>query len=529
MSDDGHWLRGSEPSLTRVDLTKPLPHALLPSSVEAEHALLGALIYDNAALDRVAARVKPETFSEPFHGRLYAKIVELVSARSLAEPIILADAFKQDPAFEELGGLRYLADLVDRAPPSANVVDYADLLVETWRRREAALTGLYMAYAILKGDNAGEAIGEAERALLDVQAQTRHTRLWTAADAVDKVIGELDNPESSPAVMTGLEPLDKAVGGLMPGELILIAGRPSMGKSALASCIALNIARHGVHADGRRLGVIEVNGEMTPEQMMRRHLTDAAFTLSPREAPSYKQLRMRGPFTPAELAIIRHVAQEIRGLPTLRSIKKTGLSLSALRALVRRQQAAWEREGIALGAITVDHVGLIRSDRDWRGRTEEQTNVAIEVKELADELEIPIIGLVQVNRQCESRDDKRPTLPDLKDSGAWEENADMVIACFRAAYYANREQEPKRQDLRAEWEMRKMSKTVEAILLKVREGETGTVNLWGDMPRNAIRARAPDNMYGAPSMSFAFASVPDREVPPLAAYEGEEFAASAFE
>ncbi len=515
--------------LKSFDATGPLPLDMMPRSLEAEFALLGALMYDGEAVDRVVGKLRPEMFSEPFHGRMFAAITAKRAAQQLADPVTLAGVFDLDPAFADLGGLGFLADLVDHAPPAANAPDYADVIVEAWRRTAAANAGVRLVHDVLTGVETSEAIGTAERAILDAQASTRGVKLWTSAEAVDGVLEELDNPNASPGISTGIEPLDEAIAGMFPGELTLLAGRPSMGKSALASCIALNVGFSGKAPDGRRLGVIEINGEMTPQLMMARHLTDRAFTLSPRDAPSYERIRKRK-VTVNEMALLRHVADEIRQLSTLKSIKRTGLTLSALRGLVVRQRQAWEREGIALGLIILDHVGLIRSDREWRGRTEEQTNVAIELKELADELGVAILGLVQVNRQCESRDDKRPTLPDLKDSGAWEENADAVIGTYRDAYYANREQEPKKQDAQREWEMRRMSKTVEAIILKNRSGATGTVALWGDMPRNAIRARAPDNMYGG--LDFGGQALPSpaqRPEPPISAYEGPDVDPSAFE
>lgn len=531
MDDNGNWLRGEGPSLTRVDLTRPLPVALAPMNLAAERNLLGILLYDNSRVDAVATKLRPEAFGEPFHGRLYARIVELVGARRLADPVTLRDEFAGDEAFAALGGIDLLADLFEAAPPSTNAPDYADVIVEAWRRRETAVTGLYLAAAALQGEDTTAAIAEAERALTDVQASTRTIKVWSAADAIDAVMHDAEHPELSPAVKTGIEPLDKALGGLMPGELVLLAGRSSMGKSAVANCIALNVAWSGIAADGRRQGWFEINGEMDSKAMMRRHLVDRAFTLSPKDAPSYKSLRDRDPLSPQQWALVRHVADELRTLRTLVSVKKTGLSISALRALVRRQQLAWEREDIVLAGISVDHVGLIRSDREWRGRTEEQTNVAIAIKELADELEIPILGLVQINRQTEARDDKRPTLSDLKDSGAWEENADAVVGFYRDAYYARREREPKQQDKRHEWEMRQISKTIEGIMLKVREGDTGTVQLWGDLPRNAIRARAPDNMYGEAPGLFGSGPAGARspEPPPVTAYDGPDYGADEFE
>ena len=479
----------------------------VPKSLEAEQAVLGSVMFENGALADLDGIVTAESFSEPFHQRLYAEIHRLVGVGRLAEPTILSESLASDPAFPEFGGLRYLADLVDRAPPTAAAADFARIVRETWQRREMiALAGEMMRRArVDRGVDSLSILDEAEKGLLAIQTRSRTTVLSTAEDAVARVIQELENPEIAAGVKIGLPPLDEEIGGFMPGELWVLAGRPSMGKSAIASTGALHVARHGLHPDGRRLGWIEINGEMTVAQMMRRHISDLAFELSTRHAPAYSKVRKRF-LTDNERACFYAAAQEIRTLPTWRGVKRTGMTLSNLRSLIRRQAAAWEREGIALGGVSIDHGGLIRVEDARRGRTEAQTEIAIGCKELADELGIPLLVLLQLNRQVEARDDKHPMLSDLRDSGAWEENADGVIGVYRDAYYAARETEPKKLEARMLWEERKTSKVVEAILLKIREGEAGTIKLWADMARNAIRGSAPDNLYGDPSAAFDFAA-----------------------
>lgn len=522
-----------------------------PANIEAEQALLGILLFENATVAEVDGVILPDQFYEPFHGRLFAAIYSTVSAGRAADPITVLDRLGQDPALFELGGLRYLADLVDRAPPQTLAVDYARTVRDAWERREVIrIAGELMKTARQDGSVSGAAlIEQAEKALTAVALHTRSTALVSAAEAVDRVIEELENPAVASGVKLGLGPLDEEIGGLMPGELWVLGGRPSMGKSAIASTAALHISRHERHADGRPLGVIEVNSEMSVSQMTRRHISDLAFELSPRDAPSYSKIRKRF-LTDLERQIFHAAARVMRDLPTLKMVKRTGLTLASLRSLVRRQAAAWERQGVKLGLVTVDHVGLIRPEFDRRSRTEAQTDIAIELKELADELEIPILALAQLNRNVESRDDKRPMLADLRDSGAWEENADGVIGTYRDAYYAERETEPKKSDARYIWEERKASRTIEALLLKIREGQAGSVELWGDMARNAIRGQRPDNLYSAGATSSLWSHVEDlappapeparsrfdppaapdvpagdgRPEPPLEAYDGSEFA-----
>lgn len=469
-----------------------------PGNIEAEHALLGAILYDNGSLDAVDGLIAPIAFLEPYHSRIFSHARELVQRGQLADPLTLADKLERDPAFEQTGGMRFLLDLVDRAPPAGHAPEYARLIHELWQRRALAAIGDLVGRMARgrEGDiPAGKIVEEAEKELLGVQMTDRRVQLVSAREAVDAVIEELENPLAAPGVMTGIESLDEELGGLLPGELWLLAGRPAMGKSALAGAIALNVAMRGTHPSGSRLGAVEISGEMTVAQMMRRHITDHAFDMAGLDAPEYRNVRRRRLEDYEREAFLR-AAHDLRELPTLYSVKRTGITIGTLRSLIRRQVAVWRREGIEPGLIIVDHVGLIRPDLEVRSRTEAQTEVAIRLKELADELGVVILALVQLNRSLEARDDKRPTLPDLRDAGAWEENADGVIGVYRDAYYATREQEPKKHDARIEWDARKESKIVEALLLKVREGSTGGVRLWADMGRNVIRSKQPETIFG---------------------------------
>jgi replicative DNA helicase len=183
-------------------------------------------------------------------------------------------------------------------------------------------------------------------------------------------------------------------------------------------------------------------------------------------------------------------------------LKRSGLKLAQLRSLVRRQTAAWARSGIELGTVVIDHVGLIHPDQTTRDRYADQTIVSNTLKELAEELGCAIIALNQMNRENERREEKRPQTHDLRDSGSWEQDADFIIGCYREAYYAQRQPEPKvtkagkagedQQLAWSEWDRARRSQTIEAIVLKAREGEIGTVKLWGDVARNAIRSAAPE-------------------------------------
>lgn len=458
-------------------------------NLEAERSLLGILLYDNAAFHQIEG-LSAEHFHEPFHQAIYQATADKIAKGVLAEPALIARLVSGNPAFEDFEGIVYLANLVDKAPPSAGAADYAREIIETATRREIiGITERAAQEARYGLATPEETIGRIEAGLLSLTRPQARNRVYSAGEAARMVIDHLDEPEGHGGLSTGMEALDNQMGRMQPDELILIAGRPGMGKSALGGCIALNVAQQGV-------GVIEINSEMTPKSMMWRHLTDLAFAKHGKEAPTYKDIKRRT-ISLSQRRMVEIAADDVTALP-LAMVKRTGLTLSALRSLVRREAAAMERRGISLGLITVDHVGLLAADERGKDRYTDQTNIAIGMKMLADELHIPVIALVQLSRQIEQRDNKRPMLSDMRDTGAWEENADTVIGCYRDSYYAAKEPEPKEsgpasQAKWADWDARKRSKIIEAVLLKVREGEEGVAPLWASIGHNAIRTSEPSN------------------------------------
>jgi replicative DNA helicase len=462
----------------------------VPSNIEAEQALLGILLYDNAALIEVDGIVSPEDFHEPLHGRYFARIQRLVRSGVLVDPILMADDFRIDPSQAELGGLRYLADMVDVAPPSSNALHYAKAIRSVAIRREVMRIAEGLIQRAVEDPDADGAdlMAEMEREVIAVRAGGTvrdDLALQSLADVSAEVVYGMERPGDRPVVPLGLAKLDNALSGAERGELIVLGGRPSMGKSALASCLALNVANAG-------LGAIELNGEMTTHQMARRHLTDLAFNRFKEDAPAYRDIKS-GNLTERQRDIIRVVDSEIAGLPLMMA-KRSGLTLGRMRAMLRRQKMLWDAAGIRLSLVVIDHAGLVRPDISRGSTLEDQTLVSAALKEMADELDVLMIALAQLNRDVEKRDDKRPQLSDLRSSGTWEQDADIVIGCYRDAYYARREREPKDQFKLAEWMERCGSPTVEAILLKVREGDVSSVKLWSDIGRNAIRDERPEFM-----------------------------------
>jgi replicative DNA helicase len=448
----------------------PAPEAVapsrLPNNMDAEQALLGALLYHWDSFDLLEA-IEPRHFFEPFHQRLFAAIAAQVGSGMRPEFIILGQKFEADEGYLALGGKRYLADLVDRAPPAESIKSYAASIIDLSLKRDLILLGGEIDTLAQAGEESEAIIGHAESALLGMQ-----------------VLDDLDAPpEAVSGIKLGLGGLDEEMGALQPGNLVLFQGRPSMGKSAAAECVALNIAEQGY-------GVIQVNGEMTPEEMAQRHLTDLTHRLHGARGPEYRDIRRRR-IGLDQRRMLDQALAILHPLPLL-MIKRPGLKLSQLRSICRRQAAVWARSGIPMGALIVDHAGLIKPDVSTRDRYADQTLVSNGMKELADELACPIIVLNQMNRESEKREDKRPQLSDLRDSGSWEQDADYVIGWYREAYYAQRQVEPKKDIEWAEWDRARKSRVLEAIILKARAGACLTVKLWCDVARNAIRDQSPN-------------------------------------
>ncbi len=467
---------------------RPVPSetvvAALPSNIEAEQALLGILLYDNAAYERLTDRLGGSHFYEPFHQRLFTALETHIRKGQLAEPILIADEFKRDPAFEEMGGLRYLADLVDRAPPAANAGDYARVIYDLATRRELIRIG---------GETTADAqAGDADRTARDM-IETAEQRLYALAEsgtsstgfvgfadalrgAVEMAAEAFSRDGGLAGLSTGLIDLDHKLGGLHPSDLLILAGRPSMGKTALATNIAFSVARHYAwepQPDGSRK---TVNGgvvaffslEMSAEQLAMRILADASGVSSDR-------LR-KGEIDASEFGRVRDAAMEIQESPLF--IDATGgLSISKLTARARRL-----KRSVGLDLIVVDYLQLLTAGEGSKSdnRVQEVTQITMGLKSLAKELSVPVLALSQLSRQVENREDKRPQLSDLRESGSIEQDADAVMFVYRESYYLGRaEPDTADQVKHMEWQekMDRVAGMAEVVIGKQRHGPIGTVKL----------------------------------------------------
>jgi replicative DNA helicase len=471
----------------------------LPSNIEAEQALLGAILYDNAAYERLSDRLQARHFFEPFHQRLFAAIEEHIKKGQLAEPIVLMERFRRDPAFEELGGLRYLADLVDRAPPAANAPDYGRVIYDLAIRRDLIRIGgeIQLGAQADAETDAQDQIEAAEQQLYNLAetggTSTGFVSFQTALDgAVHAAAEAFERDGGLAGVSTGLIDLDRQLGGLHPSDLLILAGRPSMGKTALATNIAFHVARSYAwepQPDGTRKtvngGVVAFYSlEMSAEQLAGRLLSEVSGVPSDR-------IR-KGEIDKNEFARIRDAALEIQESPLY--IDATGgLSIAKLVARARRL-----KRSVGLDLIVVDYLQLVTTDGSkGDNRVQEVSAITQGLKALAKELSVPIIALSQLSRKVEERDDKRPQLSDLRESGSIEQDADAVMFVFRESYYLGRAEPREGTPEHLNWqeEMEKIHGQAEVIIGKQRHGPIGTVRLSFDADRVKFGNLAREGRY----------------------------------
>ena len=457
--------------------------AALPHNLEAEQAVLGALLFDNQVSERLSDRLSGKHFFEPFHQRLFDAIEEHIRQGLLADPNILVERFRRDPAFEELGGVRYLADLVDRAPPGAHAPDYARIVYDLALRRDLIrIGGEIVADAPNPDRGARDQIELAEQSLYTLAetgaSSTGFVPFSNAlAGAVDMAAEAFNRDGGLAGLSTGLVDLDQKLGGLHPSDLLILAGRPSMGKTALATNIAFHVARNyrwEPTPDGGRKtvsgGVVAFYSlEMSAEQLAMRILADASGVSSDR-------LR-KGEIDASEFGRVRDAAIEIGESPLF--IDATGgLPIGKLAARARRLKRA--QQGLDL--IVVDYLQLATAVGDGKrdmNRVQEVSEITQTLKALAKELSVPIIALSQLSRQVENREDKRPQLADLRESGSIEQDADCVMFVYREEYYLSRTEPREGTEDHLKWqqEMDEVRGKAEVIIGKQRHGPIGSVKV----------------------------------------------------
>ena len=454
-----------------------------PHNLEAEVALLGAILVNNEACDRVSAFLTPEHFFEPLHARIFEAASTLIKIGKLASPVTLKTYFDNDATLREVGGMAYLARLAANATTIINAEEYGRTVYELAQRRKLISVGTDLVNEAFDPDiedTSKDLIERAEQTLYGMAETGKYGQGFqpfarALTDAVDMAASAYQRDGGLSGISTGLKDLDEKMGGLQSSDLIILAGRPAMGKTALATNIAYHIAK-AYSAEHQPDGSVKVtNGgvvaffslEMSAEQLATRIISEQA------EIPS-EQIR-RGKITEDEFARIVEVSREMQSLPLY--IDATGgLTIAQVAARARRLK---RQRG--LGLVVVDYLQLLTgsSRRAAEGRVQEVSEITVGLKALAKELNVPIVALSQLSRQVENRDDKRPQLADLRESGSIEQDADVVMFVYREEYYlARQEPRPNTQE-HFDWQeqMNRVNGVAEVIIGKQRHGPTGTVQL----------------------------------------------------
>ena len=459
----------------------------LPNNIEAEQAVLGALLVNNEVYDRLSDFLYPEHFYDPVHGRIFEIAGGRIQKGQIASPITLKPAFEADPGVAELGGAAYLLNLADSAVSVFNVIEYGRMVYEMAIRRELIRLGEDIA------DEAGNFIDE--RIAVDHIAQAEQ-RLYSLAEkgrieggfktfatsvktAVQVANAAYQRDGKLAGLSTCLRDLDIKLGGLHRSDLLILAGRPSMGKTALATNIAFNIAkafREGEKEDGS-FGTVDggVVGffslEMSAEQLATRILAEQCEISS--------ELIRKGEMDESEFRKFVEVARVLETKP-LYIDDTPALTIGQLAARARRLK---RRSGLDL--LVVDYLQLLNGDGGARGnenRVQEISQITRGLKAIAKELDIPVIALSQLSRRVEDREDKRPQLSDLRESGSIEQDADVVMFVYREEYYLSRTEPREGTQEHLVWieAMEQVHSTAEVVIGKQRHGPIGIEKLHFD-------------------------------------------------
>ena len=454
----------------------------LPYDVEIEQALLGAVLIDNYALERISHVLKPEHFYDPLHMRLYETVERMWTKGHAVTPLTLRAAMENDEGLEEVGGQDYLVSLARAAPAMPNARDYARILAELAMRRELIRVGediVNTAFEAGAEVTPAEQIEEAEKSLYRVAERGRYGEgpmgLDVAlAEAVTLAESALARGGHISGVPSGFTDLDALLGGLHPSDLIIVAGRPGMGKTSLATNMAFHAAR--LWAKDKADKVEAPRGS----PVLLFSLEMAASQLSARILSEQTEIDMRkirtGRFTDAEWDRFVQTAQVLGDLPLY--IDDTGgISIAQIAARSRRLKR--EKN---IGLIVIDYLQLIESSRRAENRVQEISEVTKGLKALAKELNIPVMALSQLSRGVDNRDDKRPVLSDLRESGSIEQDADVVMFIYREEYYLKSREPDVGTTEHTSW-MEKMERAhnrAEVMVEKHRHGPTNKVELFFD-------------------------------------------------
>lgn len=460
----------------------------LPHNLSAEAAVIGSILYDNNAFQRVADILRPTDFYAPAHEEIFSACQLLIQNGRVADGVTLREQFEKDERLTAIGGAQYLAELLDSAAFGPEVQDYARIIRDLAMRRELINIGAgVQSRAMVHNREADGAqqIEMAERQLFDLAERGSTGRGFSSfAEALTESLqmaeAAFKRDGKIAGVATKLRDLDNKLGGLHGSDLLILAGRPSMGKTSLATNIAYNIAddyRGEKQEDGSSKTVqggkvAFFSLEMSSEQLATRILAE-------RTAINAHKIR-QGDLDKHDFETLREATQELQNLP-LYIDDQGGISVSQLAARARRLHRS-----VGLDVIMIDYLQLLSGTggKQSENRVQEVTQITTTLKALAKELNVPVVALSQLSRAVEQRDDKRPQLSDLRESGSIEQDADVVMFVYRQSYYLERE-EPgtdgtaEQSEKWTQWraKMDEVYGKAEVIIGKQRHGPIGRVEL----------------------------------------------------
>ena len=445
-----------------------------PSNIEAEQALLGSILVNNEIIDEISNIVSPNIFYDPAHIKIYEVIENLNNKGMIANPITLKNFFEKDNMLNEVGGTEYLVKLTRFSGSVKQANDYAKIIHEMYLRRELMLISDKLNSDTLNASsdeqNAESIIENTERSLFDLAERGSFSQSFIKFDkALDQTIEmatlAMQNDQGLVGVPTGLTELDKKLGGLHKSDLVILAGRPSMGKTALATNIAYNAAQN-LSKRQEKSAIAFFSLEMSSEQLSTRILSEQARIKS-------DDIR-RGKITEEEINRYIETSRNIYNLP-LYIDETPAITIATLSNRARRIKRLF-----GLSLVVVDYIQLMRSNSSKNdNRVQEISEITQGLKALAKELSVPVLALSQLSRAVEQRDDKQPQLADLRESGSIEQDADVVMFVYREEYYLERKQPKLGSIEHAEWQskMNDVNGLADIILGKQRHGPTGTVKV----------------------------------------------------
>lgn len=423
----------------------------IPHDFEAEQAVLGAIIYDNQIITEIAGILTPNSFHEENHRHIFRAIMDLVEANQPVDEILLGDQLKEFGKLEEIGGYAYLAELVDCVPSSGNIIYYAKIIQEHALLRDLiATTSDISRKSRDPQQSISELLAEAESKITEIATRTTDKKYSHIKDILQTNFDKLEEVSKQKSEITGLPTgfmdLDKITSGLQPSDLIIIAARPSMGKTALA----LNIATYVAVRNDTRGAVLMFSLEMSKEQLVMRMLTA--------ESRIHSNKMRTGNLTQEDWDRLAKATDRLSVAPMF--LNDTS-SLTPYEMLTVCKQLNKEYEhGISL--IILDYLQLMQGNRKTPSREQEIAEISRSLKGMAKELNVPVVALSQLNRALENRSDKRPQLSDLRESGSIEQDADIILFIYRDDVY---NEDSEKKDI------------AEIIIAKHRNGPTGMIEL----------------------------------------------------